>query len=52
VNGQLVHVIESESEHHIGVFMDRGGDSKLVGTVAERFDAALATGKYDALFTP
>ena len=50
VNGQIVHVIDSDHDHHIGIYMDRVGDTKLVVTIAERFDAALATGKYDALF--
>jgi nicotinamide riboside kinase len=34
------------------VSLDRSstGDSTLVATIAERFDAALATGRYDRLF--
>ena len=51
IDGQLVHLYENEHEHHVSIFMDRGKDSRLVATIAERFDAALATGKYDALFT-
>jgi len=30
--------------------MDRGKDSRLVLKIAERFDSALATGKYDEMF--
>jgi len=30
--------------------MDRGTDPALVATIAERFDAALATRRYDHLF--
>ena len=51
IDGQLVHLYENESEHHVSIFMDRDKDSRLVATIAERFDAALATGKYDSLFT-
>ena len=45
-----VYVINDESAHRVGVYMDRGVDSRLVLRIAERFDAALATGKYDGMF--
>ena len=51
VNGQIVHLSDNDREHHVSIYMDRGTDTKLVVTIAHRFDAALATGKYDALFT-
>jgi hypothetical protein len=51
IDGQLVHLYENDHEHHVSVFMDRGKDARLVSTIAERFDAELATGKYDSLFT-
>jgi hypothetical protein len=51
VEGKGVYVIHDESAHRVGIYMDRGADSRLVVKVGERFDAALATGKYDALFT-
>jgi hypothetical protein len=50
VDGQGVYVIDDESAHRVGVYMDRGVDSRLVLKIAERFDSALATGKYDAMF--
>ena len=50
VQGQPVHVIHDETAHRVGVYMDRGLDSRLVVTIGERFDAALATGRYDSLF--
>lgn len=52
VNGQIVHVINDTNDHHVGIYVNRGANSRLVVTMGERFDAALATGKYDALFTP
>ncbi|MEO8564063.1 MAG: hypothetical protein ABI601_18425 [bacterium] len=51
VNGQVVHLFDNDSEHHVSIYMDFDTDTRLVATIAERFDAALATGKYDALFT-
>lgn len=45
-----VHVSFSESDGHLGVWMDRGTDSGLVVTIAQAFDAALATHRYDHLF--
>ena len=49
-HGVPVYVIDDESAHRVGVYMDRGADSRLVLKIAERFDAALATGKYDGMF--
>ena len=51
INGQVVHLFDNTHEHHVTVFGDQGADTKVIATIAERFDAALATGKYDALFT-
>jgi len=50
VQGATIHISYAERERHVGVWMDRGTDSQLVATIAERFDAALATGRYDHLF--
>lgn len=50
IKGATVHISYAERERHVGVWMDRGTDSTLVATIAERFDAALATGRYDHLF--
>jgi len=52
LNGTLLHLFDNTSEHHVTIYLDQGGDTKVLATIAERFDAALATGKYDALFTP
>lgn len=50
IDGQPVNVIHDESAHRVGVYMDHGVDSRLVLKIAERFDAALASGKYDGTF--
>jgi hypothetical protein len=50
-NGQIIHLFDNANEHHVTVYLDPGADVKVLATIAERFDAALATGKYDALFT-
>ena len=51
LNGQVVHLFDNTREHHVTIYLDQGADTKVLATIAERFDAALATGKYDALFT-
>ena len=50
VEGRHVYVIHDESSGHVGIYMDRGTDSRLVVKIGERFDSALATGRYDGLF--
>lgn len=50
IDGATVSVSYDASGRHVGVWMDRGADSTLVATIAERFDAALRTGRYDDLF--
>jgi hypothetical protein len=52
LNGTLLHLFDNTSEHHVTIYLDQGADTNVLATIAERFDAALATGKYDALFTP
>jgi len=52
VEGKPVNVMHDERAHRVGIYMERGADSRLVVKIGERFDAALATGRYDALFTP
>jgi hypothetical protein len=52
IGDAVVHVGYDEGDHHVGVWMDRGVDSALVATIAARFDAGLATGRYDASFDP
>lgn len=49
IGGDTVHISFREEDHHVGVWMDRGTDTQLVATIAERFDAALATRRYDHL---
>jgi len=51
LNGTILHLFDNTSEHHVTIYLDQGGDTKVLAAIAERFDAALATGKYDALFT-
>lgn len=50
VAGAVVHLSWRGEDGHVGVWMDRGGDTSLVARIAERFDAALGTGRYDHLF--
>lgn len=50
IDGATVNLGFSERDGHVGVWMDRGVDSRLVATIAQRFDAALATHRYDHLF--
>jgi hypothetical protein len=50
IDGATVNVSFSERDGHVGVWMDHGVDSRLVATIAQRFDAALATHRYDHLF--
>jgi len=52
LDGTVLHLFDNTSEHHVTIWLDQGGDQKVLARIAERFDAALATGKYDALFTP
>lgn len=49
LDGRTVNVSFSEESSHVGVWIERGPDTQLVATIAKRFDAALATRKYDAL---
>jgi hypothetical protein len=49
LNGRAVHPFDDTHEHHRPPRW--GTDAIVLMTIAERFDAALATGKYDALFT-
>lgn len=51
IDGQLVKVALVESGGFVSVGMDYGsGDSALMARVAAKLDAAIATGKYDAMF--
>jgi hypothetical protein len=51
IDGQTVNVAASSDFGYVAVSMERGAsDSALVARIAKRFDAALATGKYDSLF--
>lgn len=44
----VIHVSFSpDGESHVGVWMDRGPDTQLVAEIARRFDAALATYRFD-----
>lgn len=50
IDSAVVFVAWFEDQREVGLWMDRGTDSRLVADVAERFDAALRSGEYDALF--
>jgi hypothetical protein len=51
IDDRVVLVACSNDSHYVWVYLQRGSaDTSLVETIARRFDAALATGKYDALF--
>jgi hypothetical protein len=52
VDGQIVNVMNNDNYRQVGMYVDRGTDPKLIVKIGDRFDAALATGKYDSLFTP
>ena len=51
VEGKVIGVSVVESPWYVSVSMDApDGDPKVMTAIAARIDAALATGKYDALF--
>lgn len=50
VRGRTIHVLFADRQ--VGVFLERGTDTRLVEEVAQRFDAALRTGRYDRFFLP
>jgi hypothetical protein len=51
IGGRTVNVACSPGSHYVLVSMELGvSDRSLVDAIARRFDAALASGKYDALF--
>jgi hypothetical protein len=52
IGGVPVYLSYRAEDRRVGVWMDRGSDTRLVATIAERFDAALRTRRYDALFAP
>ncbi|MFN8651825.1 MAG: hypothetical protein U0133_08010 [Gemmatimonadales bacterium] len=50
VRGQVVYLSWSEADGHVGVWVDSGTDTRIVLEIARRFNAALATGRYDRFF--
>jgi hypothetical protein len=51
INGQNVNVAYASTPGYVTVSLDRGAtDMSLLQMLAQRLDAVLATGKYDALF--
>lgn len=52
IGDAVVHVSYRAEDSHVGVWMDRGTDTGLVVTIAERFDRELQGGRYDAAFVP
>jgi hypothetical protein len=53
IDGRVVNVAFSSSPNYVSVSFDRrdAGNPALITEIAKRFDAALATGRYDSLFT-
>ena len=48
VGETVLHVSYSpDGESHVGIWMDRGPDTRLVAEIARRLDAALATYRFD-----
>jgi hypothetical protein len=54
IGGRKLNVAQSGEFGYLSVSTEResSGDSTLVARIGERFDALLATGKYDTLFGP
>jgi hypothetical protein len=53
VNGKVLNVSVIGSPTYVNVSMDGAeGDPQVMSTVSARLDAALASGRYDALFVP
>ena len=51
IDGQVINVAYGQTGNYVAVSVPRGvTDRRLLETIAKRFDAELATGKYDALF--
>ena len=51
IDGKTVNVAYGSSPSYVSVTLEHGAtDRTLLETIARRFDAALATGKYDAMF--
>jgi hypothetical protein len=51
IDGRVVKVAASSDFGYVAVSAERGsGDGQLVDSIGERFNAALATGRYDSLF--
>ena len=49
IDEQTVNVFFGQDQVGIGIY---GADHRLLETITGRFDAALRTGRYDALFLP
>ena len=52
IDGAKVTVFADASHATVALFLDQDADMSLVRRIAERFDAVLASGRHDALFTP
>jgi len=52
IGARVVNVAYSSGSSNVSVSMDRGDthDSSVIAVIAQRFDAVLATGRYDRLF--
>ncbi len=53
VGETVLHVSYTpDGEAHVGIWMDRGPDTRLVAAIAKRLDAALATYRFDRFIGP
>jgi hypothetical protein len=50
IEGKTVYLSWSKEDEHVGVWMDRGSDMSLIQSIAAKFDAVLATGRFDEHF--
>jgi hypothetical protein len=50
IGGQKVYISWSTDDKHVGLWVDRGTDVSIVPKIADRLNAALATGQFDKHF--
>lgn len=50
VDGTVFNVSWSADDGHVGIWVDRGSDVKVVRAMGEKLNAALATGRFDSHF--
>jgi hypothetical protein len=50
IAGRVISIGYGKEDREIVLFTDRNGDAQIVAAIAQKFDAALATGAYDSHF--